>query len=258
MLRLAGAIFLATLGTVGEVKAAPADLAGPIETYRAYIAGELRATIAGIDAIADRITAHDLEGARKAWISARVGWERAEPVTARYFPAFDQAIDPWPDAREGFHAVEARLFSGDVESAAGPAEGLRQQARALAGALGRIHFTAQGILDGVASLAFEIGESKTDGGESAASGTSLADIQHNLEGIEAVNERVFKAALTKRDPAAWESLRKGTARLGTLLRVSSLAAVDRRALGQASEELALSYAEVAEALGLERPRLGED
>ena len=57
------------------------------------------------------------------------------------------------------------------------------------------------MLEGTAKLAYEIGESKADGGESRFSGTSLDDMRNNADGIAAAYKLVFEQELTARDPA---------------------------------------------------------
>jgi len=67
----------------------------------------------------ERAAANDLVGARKAWISARAGWERSEVFSAGFVPELDVQIDALPNAVSGFHAIEAKLFGAgrtDVEA----------------------------------------------------------------------------------------------------------------------------------------------
>ena len=54
---------------------------------------------------------------------------------------------------------------------------------------------AQGLLDGTARLAYEVGESKADGGESRYSGTSLDDMRNNVAGIQLAYAVIFAAAV---------------------------------------------------------------
>ncbi len=52
----------------------------------------------------------------------------------------------------------------------------------------KVHYTpfnAQGLLNGTARLAYEVGENKADGGESRFSGTSLDDMRNNVVGHRA-------------------------------------------------------------------------
>ena len=53
----------------------------------------------------------------------------------------------------------------------------------LDGKLRQMPLPAQDLLNGAARLAYEVGESKADGGESRFSGTSLDDMRNNVSGI---------------------------------------------------------------------------
>ena len=64
----------------------------------------------------------------------------------------------------------------------------------------KFQFEPQGLLNGATKLAYEVGENKSKGGESPYSGTSLNDIQQNVEGIEAVYKLAFAPTLEGRDP----------------------------------------------------------
>ncbi|MGA7657012.1 MAG: imelysin family protein, partial [Methylocella sp.] len=57
-----------------------------VEHYRTQIAEDIGQALAGARRLRDCITADDLEGAKKAWISARGGWERSEVFTSGLVP----------------------------------------------------------------------------------------------------------------------------------------------------------------------------
>src|SRR5215475_15200554 len=89
------------------------------ERYRPYMIESIGEALGGARAVRERAAAMDLMGARKAWISARAGWERSEVFTAGFVPELDALIDAWPNADSGFHAIEAKLFGAgqtDVEN----------------------------------------------------------------------------------------------------------------------------------------------
>jgi len=64
-----------------------------VEHYRTQIAEDIGQALAGARRLRDCITADDLEGAKKAWISARGGWERSEVFTSGLVPELDEKID---------------------------------------------------------------------------------------------------------------------------------------------------------------------
>jgi iron uptake system EfeUOB component EfeO/EfeM len=70
------------------------------------------------------VKAGDVKAAQSAWIKSRKGWEAAEPITGEFFPKLDEAIDAWPDAKQGYHAIEAPLFAGKLDDLAAPVDSL--------------------------------------------------------------------------------------------------------------------------------------
>jgi iron uptake system EfeUOB component EfeO/EfeM len=117
--------------------------------------------------------------------------------------------------------------------------------------------TGQGMLEGTAKLAYEIGESKADGGESRFSGTSLDDMRNNADGIETAYNLVFASELTARDPALAAATSAKIKQLKEQLRPVSLADIDSDQVRVTSEDLVLSLQKAATALGLERPSLSD-
>ena len=66
--------------------------------------------VLGAEDPAKRIEAGDHEGAKRAWVEARVGWKRGEPFPVSYFPELSAAIGGSLDAGAGFRAIEPMLF----------------------------------------------------------------------------------------------------------------------------------------------------
>src|SRR5579871_2931631 len=106
-MRAALCLFLLVFG-LRQAEAASLDDAA--ERYRPYMIEGIGSALAGVKDLRERVTAKDLPGAKKAWLSARAGWERSEVFTAGFVPELDTLIDAWPNADGGFHAIEARLF----------------------------------------------------------------------------------------------------------------------------------------------------
>ena len=237
---------------------APALAAGPdAEAFRPYAAGLIDRLVIGTERFAATIEAGDLEAAKAAWIAARVGWERGETFLGESFPDADEAIDSWPDPEAGFHAVEPILFkAGDVEGARTLTKALLADVKALEAAFAGQAFDAQGLANGLAGIAFEIGDAKADGGESPFAGTSLSDMQDNLIGIEALYGLSFASALRASEPALHTRIVGRMIELSAALRVPSIEALDQSRVAALSERLAGDLQDAALALGLERPMLG--
>jgi iron uptake system component EfeO len=227
------------------------------ERYRPELAAAVEQCLAGAQAMRERIVAKDLEGARKAWIASRVGWERSEVFTSGFTSELDAAIDAWPSAVTGFHYIEARLFGARQMDVLPATDALIFHLANLRMMVRATPLTGQGMLEGTAKLAYEIGESKADGGESRFSGTSLDDMRNNADGIEAAYRLVFASELNTRDPALAAATSAKIKQLQDELRPASLADIDSDKVRATSEDVVLSLQQAATALGLQRPSLSD-
>jgi iron uptake system component EfeO len=225
------------------------------ENYRPYMTEGIGQALAGARDLLERATAGDLTGARRAWISARAGWERSEVFTAGFVPELDAQIDAWPNADSGFHAIEAALFGAGRTDVQNDAGALVEHLDRLHRKLGDMPLTPQGLLDGTVRLAYEVGESKADGGESRISGTSLDDMRNNVDGIEFAYRTIFAAVLRTADTRLADAVDARIRQLKTIVAAPDLLRVDIPALRRSSEELAVTLQDASSKLGLRRPTL---
>jgi iron uptake system EfeUOB component EfeO/EfeM len=247
------------MGVIFMGAAAAAMLAGPfseaIERYRPYMISDIDQALAGARDMRGRIVAHDIPGAQKAWIDARVGWERSEVFTSGFVPQLDDAIDAWPDAVAGFHGIEAKLFGADPSNLGDETNALIRDLAELDAQVRTMKLTAQGLLNGIARLAYEVGDSKVDGGESRFSGTSLNDMRNNADGIELAYRILFAAPLEASDAKVAGQVQSEIDRLKALLAAPDLKQIDPDELRKASEMLLVSLQIAAPKLGLSAPVL---
>ncbi len=253
--RLASAYALCLIFVFSSGHAMASPLDDSAERYRPYMVEGIGEALNGARDLKQRIADSDLAGAKKAWLSARAGWERSEVFTAGFVPELDQKIDAWPDATTGFHAIEAKLFgSGQID--------VGNEASALVGNLDDLHsklhameLKPQGLLDGLVRLAYEVGESKADGGESRISGTSLDDMRNNVSGIEFAYRTIFAEALEASDRKLADRIDQKIKSLSEILDVQELRAVNIPKLREVSEDLVVTLQAAAPKLGLARPTL---
>jgi iron uptake system component EfeO len=165
-----GAILGALLAALAAPAAHAEALEDAAERYRPYMIEEVDQALTGARMLRDRIGANDVDGAKKAWIAARIGWERAEVFTSGFVAELGEMIDAWPNALTGFHAIEAKLFGAGAVDVAEEINALIYHLTDLDVKIRYTPLNAQGLLDGTARLAYEVGESKADGGESHSSG----------------------------------------------------------------------------------------
>jgi iron uptake system component EfeO len=225
------------------------------EHYRPYLIEGISSALVGARALRERATASDLAGARKAWLSARAGWERSEVFTAGFVPELDAQIDAWPNADSGFHAIEAKLFGAGNTDVVTDAAALVAHLNNLHGKLKDIKLTPQGLLDGTVRLAYEVGESKADGGESRISGTSLDDMRNNVAGVDFAYHTIFSTALNMADGKLDEVVANRIERLEAIVATPDLRRVDVADLRRTSEELVVALQGASAKLGLQRPTL---
>jgi iron uptake system EfeUOB component EfeO/EfeM len=243
--------------TASLAPAVAADtLAKGADAYKSYVAEQISGTLAGAKDLQKAVRAGDAKAAQAAWIKSRAGWERIEPVTAEFFAELDEAIDAWPDGKLGYHAIEARLFAGNLAELPAPTDKLVADLAAFQKAVQAAKFDPQGLLNGVTKLAFELGEKKAQGGESPYAGTSLIDMRDNLAGIEALYRTVLQSPLKAKDGKLAQSIEAKINDIETTLKAPDLKSLDQAKLRKTSEELAALLQDSAAKLNLKKPALG--
>jgi iron uptake system component EfeO len=250
------AIALVSLAA-GRAEAADA-LAKGIKEYKSFAIERIEIALNGAKELQTAVKAGDAKVAQSAWIKSRKGWEAAEPITGEFFPKLDEAIDAWPDAKQGYHAIEAALFAGKLDGLAAPVDRLVADLAEFDKQLSApdFKFEAQGLLNGITKLAYEIGENKSKGGESPYAGTSINDIYENNEGIEAVYNLVFSSALKTRDSKLDKRILDKIEEVEDFLKGKDLKNVDTAGLHKAGEELAVLLQTAAPKLKLKKPAVG--
>ena len=252
----AGAVMGVLLATTAHADVNDAGL----KAFKKYGIDKIDAALAGAKDLKAKVAAKDAAGAQAAWKKARVGWEGAEIFTGEFFAELDEKIDAWPDAKAGFHAIEAPLFAGKLDAIGPQVDDLVANLQAFDEKLKAkdFAFTGQGLINGTAGLAYEIGDNKAKGGESQFAGTSLVDIKNNMIGIDATFDTVFEKPLKAKDAKFAKTLdAQVDAVLDMVKKAKDMKSVDQDKLRTASEELAVDFQTAAEKLGLQKPKLGD-
>jgi hypothetical protein len=104
-------------------------------------------------------------------------------------------------------------------------------------------------------LAYEVGESKADGGESRISGTSLDDMRNNVAGIDFAYRTIFATALEAADAKLADGIAVRIERLKLIVASRDLPSVDIPGLRRTSEELVIMLQGASVKLGLQRATL---
>jgi iron uptake system component EfeO len=221
------------------------------------MAEQIDQSVAGARLLRERIAVGDLEGAKTAWVEARIGWERAEVFTSGFVPDLDREIDAWPNAVLGFHAIEAKLFGAQRTDVQPETDALVFHLEDLDVKVRHLQLLPQRLLNGLARLAYEIGESKVAGGESNFSGTSLNDMRNNVDGIDLAYRTIFAGAVDAGAPELAATIRQQIERLKALVAVPDLKSLESEKLRAASEELIVMLQTAAPKVGLRAPSLEE-
>jgi iron uptake system EfeUOB component EfeO/EfeM len=228
------------------------------KAYKPFIVEHAGAALAGAKEMQAAVKAKDVKAAQDAWIKSRRGWEAMETVTADLFPEFDKAVDTWPDAKQGYHAIEAALFSGKIDEVAKPTDKLVADITRYQKKVRGYNFKPQQLLDGASKLAFEVGESKSKGGESPYAKTSHIDMQQNVKGIEAAWTTVFAPTLQKRDAELAKIIHEKIEALEQLVAVNDIKDLDQKKVHIGGEELAALMQQAAPKLKLKTTKIEDE
>ena len=255
---LRGAL-IATFAALTMHAAAADPLSDGAAAYKPYAVEHIGIALAGAKELQAAARAGDVKAAQAAWIKSRKGWEAAEPITGEFFSKLDEAIDAWPDAKQGYHAIEAALFSGKLADIAAPTDKLVADLATFDKELKApgFKFTPQGLINGATKLAYEVGENKSKGGESPYAGTSLNDMRDNLEGVEIVYKVAFAPTLKQRDAKLAHDIHEKIEDMEKILAVKDIKSLNQAALSKGGEELAVLLQNSAAKLKLKKPTLKE-
>jgi iron uptake system EfeUOB component EfeO/EfeM len=237
----------------GRLSAALLD--EPVAFYRTEISKDIGEALAGAKSLRECLAQNDVACAKKAWIAARGGWERSEVFTGGLVPELDEKIDTWPKSTTGFHAIESKLFGAQRTDVMNETDALIADLSDLAAKIQTMPLPPQELLNGLARLAYEIGESKADGGESRVSGTSLDDMRNNVSGINEAYHTLFAKALSESDPKLAAKVQQEIEALDTLLKVPNLNTIDPDKLRETGEEFVVTLTDAAPKLSLQKPAL---
>src|SRR4029079_5565133 len=250
---ISAAAFLALAGT-----AQAQSLGDGIKAFKPFVVEHAGKALAGAKELQSAVKAGDAKAAQAAWIKSRRGWEAIETVTAEVFPDFDRKVDPWPDAKQGYHAIEAALFAGKLNEVGTATDLLVANIGAFEKKVAKARFRSQALLNGVSKLAYEIGESKSKGGASPSVATSHIDMQENVEGLEACWKLVFESVLKKRDVKLANLIHDKIETLEKLVAVDDIKTLDQHAVHVGGEELAALMQEAAPKLRLKTAKLEDE
>ncbi|MFN8024997.1 MAG: iron uptake system protein EfeO [Acidimicrobiia bacterium] len=230
-----------------------------VDTYRAYLVDQAAQLVALTKTFTTAVDAGDVEGAKAAYVAARMPYERIEPVAETFGD-----LDPKIDAREGdvpakdwegFHKIEQALWvDGSTAGLTEVTADLNEDVQTLANLIPDVELQPAGIANGAVELLNEVSASKITGEEERYSHTDLDDFQANVEGSQAAFEAVKpllaakKADLADDIDAEFAAVFTALAPYkagATFVSYTTLTKDDTKALAQVVDTLAESLSQVS-------------
>jgi iron uptake system component EfeO len=178
--------------------------AAAVARYRDYLEKNMAELVAATAPFVATVEAGDVERAKALYATARIPYERIEPVAESFGD-----LDPRIDAREndvpasewsGFHVIEKALWVEDSTDGMSPvAKQLQADVEELQRKVRTVDLQAVQIANGANELLGEVSASKITGEEERYSHIDLVDFEANVEGAEAAFEAV-EPLLSAKDP----------------------------------------------------------
>jgi iron uptake system EfeUOB component EfeO/EfeM len=236
-------------------------------TYKQLAGADIASAVANVDQMLAALEANDVQTARRAWIDARAAYERCKVLTIK-FPYLAGGIDPRLNSKVGFRSIEAKLFAPDAPLPLAESQALSDKVHTFQRVFAAEPIYAHGVMAGIgyrtrelaAKLEKEPSTDKTKGGPSSIGGTSLRDMQNEVEGIEIAWNTIFSTAVREKNGSVADRVETEFAEVRHLLSVGSGDQLDIQALATKSQMLADSISDAVLVLGWkpQRPEEAED
>jgi high-affinity iron transporter len=175
-----------------------------VDGYRAYLESETAKLVSGVEALRTALASGDLAAARAAYATARVPYERVEPVAESFGdldPRIDARANDVPKSQwTGFHPIERRLWvDKTTKGTAELADGLVANSRKLQRLVRGVKLEPAQVGNGANELLGEVSKSKITGEEERYSHLDLLDFDANVQGARAAFDAI-RPALAGKDP----------------------------------------------------------
>jgi high-affinity iron transporter len=192
---------LVVTGKRAKAALAP-ELRRGVDGYRAFLERETASLVTGVRALREALARGDVAAAKRAYATARVPYERVEPVAESF-----GGLDPRIDARAndvprsqwtGFHPIERKLWvKNTTRGTAGLADGLLADSRTLQRLVRSVKLEPAQVGNGANELLGEVSKSKITGEEERYSHLDLLDFNANVEGARAAFDAIRPALVGK-------------------------------------------------------------
>ena len=190
-------------------EAALEKLAQPLGEYKKYVQGEAKELVVKTEAFVAAVKAGEIDKAKSLFASARVHYERIEPIAELFNdldPAIDAREDDFKDGPKdanftGFHRIEHALWvEKDVKGVQTVADKLLEDVKKLQTEIDELNFPPTKVVGGAAALIEEVAGSKITGEEDRYSHTDLSDFQANVDGAQKIVD-LFRTPIAEKNKA---------------------------------------------------------
>jgi high-affinity iron transporter len=194
---------LVVTGKRTETALAP-ELQRGVDGYREFLERETAALVTGVEDLRTALASGDVAAARAAYATARVPYERVEPVAESFGdldPRIDARANDVPGSQwTGFHPIERKLWvQNTTKGTAALADGLVENTRKLQQLVRTVKLEPAQVGNGANELLGEVSKSKITGEEERYSHIDLLDFDANVQGARAAFDAIRPALMTK-DP----------------------------------------------------------
>jgi FTR1 family protein len=175
-----------------------------VDGYRGYLERETASLVTGVESLRRALASGDVAASRRAYATARVPYERVEPVAESFGdldPRIDARANDVPKSQwTGFHPIERKLWvQTTTRGTAGLADGLVANARKLQRLVRGVKLEPAQVGNGANELLGEVSKSKITGEEERYSHLDLLDFDANVNGARAAFDAI-RPALAGKDP----------------------------------------------------------
>lgn len=213
---------LTVTGAAAASQTKDQDLQAAVDSYRKYVESETQALVESTATFVAAIKAGKLAAAKQAYPTARLHYERIEPIAESFGdldPLIDMRIDDATGGTKfvGFHALEQLIFQRNTLAGAVPlATTLTGNISKLNTLVTTVKVTPLVMANGAKSLLDEVAKSKVTGEEERYSRIDLVDFAANVDGAKYVYT-ALRPALQGRNPQLVATLDQRFPALTTLL-----------------------------------------
>lgn len=242
---------------------------GPLSEVKVYLVTQSGQLTRAADLLEQAIQAGDLDGAKAAWLAARLPYKRIETVTGRVAD-LENAINPLSDYLElreadpaftGFHRIEYGLWHlGSTDGLLPMAQRLSKDVTSLGDRLRQMKLAPDDLAGSAARQADRLAMGQISAGEDRWADADLPEIEAGLDGIAKL-AGLLQDLLSDADPdtaARYQdslaAARSDLAALKNAAEYPPFSTVDqsrREQLAKAFSALALNISAINPSIGLE-------